>query len=59
MNLAPSKINKNFRAFSVLDGPSAARRTVTPHNESSKAARSLVAPAVRPDRLCPPNGEVH
>jgi len=42
-----------------VDEALASRRTVLLHDQSSKAARSLVALAIRVDRLCSPNGEVN
>jgi cellulose synthase operon protein YhjQ len=42
-----------------VDEALASRRTVLLHDQTSKAARSLVALAIRVDRLCSPNGDVN
>lgn len=43
----------------AVDEALASRRTVLIHDQTSKAARSLVALAIEVDRLCSPNGDVH
>lgn len=43
----------------IVDEALASRRTVLLHDQTSKAARSLVALAIHVDRLCSPNGEVN
>ena len=43
----------------IVDEALASRRTVLLHDQTSKAARSLVALAIHVDRLCSPNGELN
>ncbi len=43
----------------AVDEALASRRTVLLHDQTSKAARSLVALAIEVDRLCSPNGDVN
>lgn len=43
----------------AVDEALASRRTVLVHDQTSKAARSLVALAIEVDRLCSPNGDVN
>lgn len=53
------KLAATIERDEAVDEALASRRTVLLHDQTSKAARSLVALAVHVDRLCSPNGEVH
>jgi cellulose synthase operon protein YhjQ len=53
------KLAATIERDETVDEALASRRTVLVHDQSSKAARSLVALAIRVDRLCSPHGEVH
>lgn len=53
------KLAATIERDEIVDEALASRRTVLLHDQSSKAARSLVALAIQVDRLCSPNGEVH
>jgi cellulose biosynthesis protein BcsQ len=53
------KLAATIERDEIVDEALASRCTVLLHDQSSKAARSLVALAIRLDRLCSPNGEVH
>jgi cellulose synthase operon protein YhjQ len=53
------KLAATIERDEMVDEALASRRTLLLHDQSSKAARSLVALAVQVDRLCSPNGDIN